>query len=257
MRLDYFLIWSHGLKFKYEIFSIIREQFPIISINRRNVGDIKGFVRQLYECDTVPFKHLVIKTRYLLKLKPDIAFILVKNEYPDEQIVGSGAFRHKQCMKINRVKAEIRKFNYKEEHVVHASDYESQTKHAMKLLGVRVSPRGHVGVIRTAKLSDLTANIIGVGACPIEQTPHFRYVNGSTVLYRNYYEKHWGTRLTDDHAPEAFDKLIHGFSYDKPIRVSGNRIIDGVHRAAILRYMGVENARVEDISIQQKKKASA
>ena len=74
MRLDYFLIWSNGLKHKYEIFSIIRSTFEIKTIRRVSVGDIKRFVRKLYQCDTVPFNHLVAKTRYLLKLKPEIGF---------------------------------------------------------------------------------------------------------------------------------------------------------------------------------------
>jgi hypothetical protein len=194
-------------------------------------------------------RHLVSKTNYLLGLKPDIGFVLVKNEHPDEQVVGSGAFKHKQCMKINAAKAEIRKFNYKEEHVVHTSDYESQTRNAMKLLWVRLPNKGYVGVERMAKLSDLSANIIDLGCVPIEATPHYAYVEGRKSPYRNYYEAHWGVKLMDDHAPEAFDLLIKGFSYYKPIRVNGKRIIDGVHRAAILKSRGVEDVKVEDISL--------
>jgi len=213
------------------------------------VGDIGKFVRKLYACDTVPFKHLEAKTKYLLNLKPDIGFVLVKNERPDEQFVGAGAFRHLQCMKVKAVKSEIRKFNCGEEHVVHASDYESQTRYAMKLLGVRVYPVGYVGVVRTAKMSDLTANIIGVGTCPVKQTPHFKYVSGEKEPYRKYYEKHWGVKLIHDHAPEAFDRLIEDFSYKEPIVVSGKRIIDGVHRAAVLALNGVEDVSVKDVGV--------
>jgi len=248
-RLDYFLIWSHGLKHKYEIFSIIREQFPILSIYKRDVGNISKFVRGLYACDTVPFRHLELKTKYLLKLKPDIAFVLVKNEHPDEQIVGMGAFKHKQCMKINEVKAEIRKFNYKDEHVVHASDYESQTDYALKLLKI-AKPQGKKrGVLRGAEIDNLRANILDVGSVKIQDTPHYGYVNGVTVPYCEYYEKNWGRRLTDDHAPEAFDRLLKSFEYKIPVRVNGNDIIDGVHRVAILKSKGIENVQVEDISI--------
>lgn len=248
-RLDYFLVWSHGLAHKYEIFSIIRGVFPILAIYKRNVGDIKKFVRDLYSCDTVPFRHLELKTKYLLKLKPDIAFILVNNDQPDEQVVGAGVFKHKQCMKINKVKADIRKFNYKEEHVVHASDYESQTDHAMKLLGIPRPKKEKQGVIRIANIDDLMANILDVGLVKIESTPHYSYANGSTAPYRKYYEDNWGIRLTADHAPEAFDSLLERFEYKVPIRVSGNRIIDGVHRAAVLKSRGIKNVEVEDISL--------
>jgi hypothetical protein len=249
-RLDYFLVWNHGLKFKYEIFSIIRDSFPILSIHRRDVGDIAKFVRRLYECDTVPFRHLLLKTRYLLKLKPTVGFVLVKNEQPDEQMVGSGAFRHLQCMKMNGVKSEIRgRFNYKEEHVVHTSDYQSQTDHALKLLRINKPRRNGRGVMRSAEVGDLLAFILGVGLVPVDQTPHYAYVVGKTFPYRAYYEKHWGVKLVDDHAPEAFDRLIGNFKYEKPIRVKGNRIIDGVHRAAILAQRGEKYVRVEDVGV--------
>jgi len=249
-RLDYFLIWSHGLKYKYEIFSIIRRQFPILSIYKRDVGNISKFVRDLYACDTVPFRHLELKTKYLLKLKPDIAIIIVKNEHPDEQIVGTGAFKHKQCMRINKVKAEIRKFNYKEEHVVHASDYESQTDYTLKLLGIAKPQKKKRGVLRTADIDDLKANILGVGLVGIKDTPHYEYVKGHTISYKWYYEKYWGTGLTEDHAPEAFDLLLNNFKYKTPICVDANRIIDGVHRASILKSRGIKNVAVEDIGIQ-------
>lgn len=250
-RLDYFLIWSSGIKHKYEIFNIIRSEFEILSIHRRSVPDISKFVKSLYSCDTVPFGHLVAKTRYLIKLDPEIVFILLRNLLPDEQIVGTGAFKHKQCMKINRVKSKIRiQFNpEKDDHVVHASDYESQTYHAMKLLKINRPEKGVAGAWRVAKLADLKANVLDVGLVSIEETPHYSYVKGQKGAYRDYYEANYGRRLTDDHAPEAFDLLIGNFSYDKPIRVSGNRIIDGVHRAAILQSKGIKDARVEDINI--------
>ena len=251
MRLDYFLIWSNGLKHKYEIFSIIRSTFEIKTIRRVSVGDIKRFVRKLYQCDTVPFNHLVAKTRYLLKLKPEIGFVLVENPQPDEQMVGSGAFLHKQCMVVNSVKAKIRqRFNpQKDQHVVHASDYESQTQYTMDLLKIKLAGKNPPAEKRTAKLSDLRANILGSGLVPIEKTPHDGYVIGNKQPYKDYYETNWGVRLTDDHAPEAFDLLIKGFSYLKPIRVCKNRIIDGVHRAAILQSKAIDVVQVEDISL--------
>ena len=249
-RLDYFLIWDHGIKYRYEILSIIRAEFEILGIHRRKLGSVPDFVRDIYASDTVPFKHLVIKTRYLLKIGPNIIFILVRNDNPDEQMVGAGAFRHIQCMRVNGVKKEIRGFNPPgtEHHVVHASDYESQTKHAMKLLGVRCGVASKKGVLRTAKLDDLRANIIGVGLVEIKDTPHYAYVTEGR-LYAKYYDKHMGTRLTDDHTPEAFDRLIENFKYRNPIRVNKNRIIDGVHRAAIFKSRGVYEIEVEDTGI--------
>ena len=250
-RLDYFLIWNHGIKHRYEILSIIRAEFEILCIHRRKLRSVPDFVRDIYACDTVPFRHLVIKTRYLLKVGPNIIFIVVKNNNPDEQMVGRGAFRHIQCMRVNGVKKKIRRFNPPgtEHHVVHASDYESQTKHAMKLLGIRRGVASKRGVLRTARIDDLRANIIDVGLVEVEDTPHYGFVTGDRGPYAKYYDRYMGTRLTDDHAPEAFALLIHSFRYEKPIRVCGDRITDGVHRAAILKSRGVDEIEVEDTGI--------
>ncbi len=211
-----------------------------------------GFVQDLYACDTVPFKHLVNKTRYLLKLKPNIIFILVENAHPDPQIVGSGAFKHEQCMVIKGVKTEIRnRFNPKrtENHVVHASDYESQTRHVLRILDIRVPKKWGGGRIKTVRLDSLRANIIGSGLVSIEDTPHYKFVCGRRALYQKYYDKYFGTRLTDDHAPQAFDLLIKNFKYSEPIVVSGNKVLDGVHRLAILKKRGVDEVSVRDVGI--------
>ena len=144
-RMDYFMIWGHGLKYKNEILSILRNHpdLEIISINKKQIENVPKFVDAIYSCDTVPLEHLKNKTRYLLTTPPEVLFILVKNKNPQEKYFGKGAFRHIQCQLIKDIKEEIRnKFNSKidgkrtEEHVIHASDYESQVVHVLKVLGL-------------------------------------------------------------------------------------------------------------------------
>lgn len=252
-RLDYFLIWHHGFQYKYRILSIIRADFKITGIYKRNIAPIENFVRDIYACDTVPFKHLISKTRYLLKLKPEIIFVLIENEAPESAIVGHGAFRHEQCMRIKAVKTEIRQqFNpmNTEHHVVHASDYESQTKHALRLLNIRVvKNKKRKTITRKVRIDDLLANIIDKGLVRITETPHYKYLTGKKSAYLEYYDKYLGTRLTDDHTPEAFDDLIKGFEYENDIVISGDKIIDGVHRAAILKKNGINEIKVRDANI--------
>jgi hypothetical protein len=283
-RMDYFIIWGHGLKFTNQILDIIRNdsKLHVITIVRKHVDDIENFVQDIYACDTVPFEHLVAKTRYLLTTTPDIVFILVINKEPLEKYFGEGPFRHIQCQRIKDIKEEIRnKFNPRgsngertEHHVIHASDYESQVEHVLKVMGLpsmehyKISPHPdidapyHLGKIDhleivNASIDDLRANILDRGLLCVTDTPHYRYVSGEKADYIQYHQKYMGTMLTDDHFPEVFDKMIQHFHYDDIIESGKHnlivakqtpdgkyQILDGVHRAAILAYQGISNFRI-------------
>lgn len=282
-RIDYFMIWGHGLQYTDQILDIIRKDkdFEIISIIKKFIGDINKFVDDIYSCDTYPLQHLFSKTRYLLKTKPEILFILVRNTNPRERLAGSGKFRGLQCDTVVTVKKKIRnKFNPKvngqpsrTDHVVHGSDYESQVEHTLKVLGLppisfyTKEPNQDLEVphhiksfskysIKEVDIDHLFATILEVGVVHIEKTPHYKYVAGDKDVYRNYHKKHAGILLKDDHYPAAFDLMIANFKYDF-ITKKGKRslilvkavhdryrILNGVHRAAILKYQGVKKVIV-------------
>jgi hypothetical protein len=82
-------------------------------------------------------------------------------------------------------------------------------------------------------------------------------VAGRREPYWQYYGVHFGRELTDDHFPEDFDRLIADFSYGrasepgkrslilaKRISPARYQILDGAHRAAILRYRGIERVEI-------------
>lgn len=84
---------------------------------------------------------------------------------------------------------------------------------------------------------------------PLVQTPHAMMLDGDPQAYEQYWQTHRGTRLVDDHAPAAFAKLANKLDYlgkDYPDdfllfeRIDDERyvLLDGVHRAAILRSRG-------------------
>lgn len=284
-RMDYFLIWGHGLPFTEEILERIRRRrdLKILSIHKKKIQDLSQFVQKLYACDTVPYDHLREKTRYLQTVPGEIVFIVVRNLNTQEHLYGDGPFRHSQCALIKDVKEEVRNdFNPRtggkrsEDHVIHASDYESQVEHALQLLGLppiafyRRKPHPDFDLpyhlepfecyqLVEIPLESIRACILGKGVVPLEQTPHYQYVTGDKEPYIQYHRRHFGLQMTDDHLPANFDRLIREFDIER-VRRGGNHsplvvtrqgktcvIQDGVHRAAILKHLGVPTVRVLEI----------
>jgi len=153
MRYDYFLIWGNGVYHTDEIIKIIDDEdnFKTIYIKEIIFDDIEEFIKGIYKCDTVPWEHLISKSRYLLSSPKKVILLLTENLEPDEKYFGGGAFRHIQCQKVKDLKTIIRnKFNppfsdinkkvepldigISHEHVIHGSDYESQVDYTLDYL---------------------------------------------------------------------------------------------------------------------------
>jgi FkbM family methyltransferase len=284
-RLDYFLIWGHGIPHTNEIVDMIRREkdFRILAIHKKHVADIGKFVSQLYSCDVVPIEHLMAKTRYLLQTKPEIILVLAENQEPQERFNGEGAFRHIQCQRVKEIKEGIRnRFNPREDgkrtedHVIHASDFESQTEHMLEILSLppvsfyRRRPNRELDVpyhlqpfenytLQEVPIDSLYASILGQGVVPISQTPHYRYLLGEKECYEEYHAAHFGRELSDDHLPESFDRLAAKFDNNwrpedgrksfilaKKRSTQGYQILDGVHRAAILKLQNVKRVLIAE-----------
>jgi hypothetical protein len=283
-RMDYLLIWGHGLAHTREILDMVRGQadLEIVTIVRRDIPDVGQLVQDVYACDTVPFQHLVAKTRYLLTTPPHVLFILLKNHRPQETYFGDGAFRHIQSRLIKDLKEAVRdRFNPRtplgarsEDHVIHASDYPSQVAHVLSVLGLpplahyereahpEIDAPYHLGTLGRIEVQELPldalfASILGRGLVPVRETPHYQYATGNQAPYQNYHAQHFGRALTDDHLPEAFDALIRDFRYGdrlpngkrnlivaRPLGDGRYQLLDGVHRAAILASRGVQSVQV-------------
>jgi hypothetical protein len=112
-------------------------------------------------------------------------------------------------------------------------------------------------ILKEVSLDDLYAKILGRGVVPISQTPHYRYVLGDQESYRTYHAAHFGKEFTDDHLPENFNRLIASFDsrrFTEPGNKSfilaskrlghGYQILDGVHRASILKRRAVKSVLI-------------
>lgn len=159
-----------------------------------------------------------------------------------------------------------------EHHVVHVTDHESHTDQILKLIGFSEGveylnrlPNGILSapyhldpflefLFRKIPWDAVRASIIhGAGQSfrkvptPIPETPHFRFLDGEPEVYTQYVDSYTGTLLTDGHSTERFQKLSQSFDYMAPpnhlapvlVQATAQneyRILDGVHRAAILLH---------------------
>ena len=164
-----------------------------------------------------------------------------------------------------------------EEHAVHASDNESQTAHILKYLGFNdgigylrnvpnpilslpyYPPKFKEFAIRRVNSSQLYCNILRgtresfwIEAVPIEETSHFACLTGNTTPYKEYLTRFMGGPLTCDYSVENFMELSQNFAYLEPpyatsyilvkdFQPNKYLILDGVHRACVLQFRGIND----------------
>lgn len=83
----------------------------------------------------------------------------------------------------------------------------------------------------------------------LEKTPHFAYLKGDPSPYRQFLDRFLGRPLGPDYSLEKFAKLASDLAYLKPpyehdyilvqeLWPGKFLILDGLHRAAILKFRG-------------------
>ncbi len=275
-RIDCFTIWGHGLKYKKEIIDMIRdEQFlEIKKIMFYKVKNMRKFIKKTYEHDYAPLRHLKSKTKYLLNVDQKICFIFALNKNPHEVFLGRGSFKHIECLRIKKIKDEIRdKFNPRENgkrtenHVIHACDNPSQVDRLLKYLGFadgihyfEKNPNPiiplpyHISSFSTFKikkiyLSQLYCRIlvgditnVNTEICSIEKSPHYKYLTGDSKVYQKYLEKYGGYLLTDDHSVENINKLFHNSSYLQSPYITSYILVEEFYPNKYVTLDGVNRA---------------
>lgn len=275
MRLDFGIVWGHGMKYIDGILDVLDKykDLELIYFREYIPNDFDRFISEIYSLDTVPLEHLRAKNAYLNNIEKKVYIMLIKNKKPEPVIVGEGEFMHEQCMLINRFKWHVRElFNpvidgeRSEHHMIHCSDYPSQTDKFLSIYnmgsiydwlfsktpGQPLLPY-HLEEIRDMTIKtidgdDLMVNLFNEKkkkiTVPIKKSPHYKYVAGDKGEYIKYWEGWKGKSLTEDHRPAKFDKLIDWFDMEKYremfkyIIINDGIIVDGVHRASILLCRG-------------------
>lgn len=164
-----------------------------------------------------------------------------------------------------------------EEHVIHGTDVEFQTDHILKVIGVPAGvgvfrepshPLIDIPYHLDAFPPFLDFELVWIpfrylyctvlGGEPhaptaqtlhIDDSPHVRFLAGETEPYVEYVRKFSGSFLLDGHHPDDFRRLAAAFSYLEPPhersfvvtereRADRYVVLDGLHRAAIVRSLG-------------------
>ena len=282
-RIDYIMIWGHGLKYRDEIIEKIRshKDLRIIKTLYHRPSTVRRLVKAVYSYDYAPLRHLKSKTRYLMRTSKEALFIFIENHNPAEDFFGKGIFRHFESTALKQLKEEIRnKYNERidgkrtEDHVIHASDNELQTHMILKYLGLGglqwLKKRHSIlevpfyvkecreFVIKNVPIESLVCNIADGDpdnprkrkCISIRQSPHYFALTGNHCIYQEYIDRFFRREFADYYSLERFQKLADNFEYlaapysthyiaVRQLNDGRFRIIDGLHRAAIMCYEGI------------------
>lgn len=245
-RLDFLLIWGHGLEFEEDIISLLFEEpgFTPLAVKRIKVKSMDALISKIYAHDYAPLKHLKNKTKYLKSTPKEVLFVFFLNEQPIEYGDGEGLFRHLECARLKAFKRRVRDiYNPKlantnkpsENHVIHTSDNQQQALEILEWLDLDdalgstpkfpffKSPR-YLGVISSCKIVEMSLNTVTCKVLRgsrwkyhteevgIESSPQFRMLNEmNPAIYSNYITNFRGTGLTAPYHLSRFSSLAAKF----------------------------------------------
>jgi len=280
MRYDVSIIFPHGIQYFDEILKILYKYPDLELLYFRNYEpyDFIQFIEDIYKTDTVPWQHIKGKTQYLHGLGKNVWVMLIKNNKPEEVMVGEGEYQHPQCMLVNRFKWEVReRFNpviggeRSEHHIIHVIDYESQARelwdnigfHPIEVIESVPNPLFptipfHVGKFKNYSIEEVNISKLNCTqmskdgpnvVLPITESIYFKYVSGEQKPYRDYWGEFKGDRLWFDNSPMKFDRLISDYKHDDNkenyIAIDpDNTILDGNHRISVLLSRGINKCNI-------------
>jgi len=285
-RYDSIIIWGHGLSHIEEILMMIRniKTFDIVRVVKYQPSNMKKFIRKVYSYDYAPLAHLKSKIKYLERVEPSLICIVIKNHFPDIDILGEGSFRHKESLTLKKLKTEIRKrFNpYKDgemthDHIIHATDNEEQTHHILNAIG-DISIKDYyqsnlysipffLGKQVKYKIMEVESGNLVCGQAqgesekfqiirvPVKESVQYRALFGEEKAYQEYVTKYLGTALKSDYHVDKFLSLAKDFRYLSPghensyvvvkeLAEKGYLIADGLHRASLHLSQGNTKIKV-------------
>lgn len=283
----YFIIWGVGIEVKNELFEEINSasNFEILTILEHKPKNVKDFIKGVYCYEYLPFTHHETKFEHLNKTTSEVVIIFAINHNPKCEYWGDQSKKFIHSRSIKEFKVSIRekydpRINGKltHEHVIHASDNETQVHHFLKFLGVEGGLKHFEKEASTLKTpwfienfnefslkriptSQLYGNIITEKnrkttkvLTELTHTPHFKYLMGNRAAFENYVTKYSNNQLLGGplywkYSIEKFEKLSKNFKYlQEPFtqdiivvrRIEDKKflILDGLHRASIIKHQG-------------------
>jgi hypothetical protein len=269
-RLDYFIVWKNGSDFIFEILDLISENnFEIFHVKKIRISSLRSFLKIVYSHDYAPYFHLKGKLNYLYEIKNDFVYVVsVYNKNPMEFLKINENESHIESKSMNVIKKIIReKYNPRDNngnlshnHVIHGTDNQEQAFYFFKKYNIEIPSFEslnrllpiHLNRFKnfTLKMIDielLKANIINkdrLETIELINTPHFKFLNNDKIHYQNYLKANLGDKMLRYYSLKKFSlllKKVKELEEIYPIIISQNmQILDGLHRASILRYLNIK-----------------
>lgn len=270
-RLDYFIVWKNGFDFIFEILDEINESnFEIFNIKKIKTKYLKKFIKLIYSHDYAPLIHLKGKLSYLHKIKNDYVYLIsVYNNDPKEFLQFSNKNYHVESESMNMVKRTLRnkyneidhEGNLTHNHIIHGTDNQNQAFFLLNKFNIKIPEYdtlksiwpSHLEnkkdfILKKVKIEDLKASLVfekKIIKQSIDNTPHFKFLNGSEKSYIDYLKENLGGLILRYHSPKKFKNLYNNViglkSYQdfNPIILNQNGLIlDGLHRVSIQKKIG-------------------
>lgn len=242
-RLDYIIIWGHGLKYRNEIIEMISDHpgFNVIKFLYHKPTSISKLIKAVYSYDYAPLNHLKSKTKYLKRTPKQVLFIFFENNDANEDYFGKGIFRHYESATLKSFKENIRnKFNDRvnghrtEDHVIHASDNALQTHYILQYLGFTgleylgvkssvIDVPYYINVnkgftVKTVPIESLVCNFVTgspnnpkkVRRISIKKSPQYRGLVEGSDVYNAYINEHFEI---SDYSWEKYLAMAKDFKY--------------------------------------------
>ena len=281
-----FIVWPNGSKFLDDILEILdsEENNEIIRIIKIENYNMNKLVRNVYKNDQVNALHIIGKVKYLKKITGPVTFILCDETAP-EMVIRGEKNNIIDSARVLKLKNDIRsRFNTRlsngeisHNHVVHSTDSEDEAlrllhmveptflqNYKMSTIGVwgcdGCSMQQGLEVIQeTVKCQNVNIKLLkaviienhGRNAeyIPLEDTPHFKFLNGNRQPYFRYISQHRGLGHKVYYSGKKFETLLNvalrDFKTLPPVTVKiwGDKyiIVDGLHRAVIAKKLGLIN----------------
>jgi len=247
----------------HEVEDINKFVKQIYSVDYAPLSHLKAKIKYLLNSNPQVMIIFAINKNHQEKIFGEGGFRHIECEYVKN-------FKENIRNKFNPIKNGIRTH----EHVIHASDSEYQADYLLKKLGY-IDGIKHLSkkpnsilptpyhlkpfdkfVIKKIDIDSIYCNVIygnkkdfALKKTDLVNTPHYKCLNGDTLSYEKYIKSFSGYILTDDHYPENYKLLEKDFLYldkknqlnyiiIKEFQLNNYLILDGVHRASILKKQG-------------------
>lgn len=261
----FFFIQGRGLQFISEITEILSS-----NENKFDIMMILNHEKKLYGYNFFSYLKLKPEIKNLLKKSKKGMFVFIKcknmnymiqgdnqKDYIENQII----FKYE---KIIRNRFDLNENNNNKNHIIYGFSDGLSVHFILKYFGynkgVQIFDRHknkpfeipyyledfNKCKIHEINVSDLICNTLLKSSINIKESPHYKFLQGSETVYKNYIEKYLGYKITAYQSLKKYKELSKNFEYLSKnnetsyviVKKVNNKymVLDGLHRASLSIY---------------------